>query len=227
MCRFFPDNNAKLEKIILGENFSFNGDGTTTVAENIAVLPTPSAELIEGANGNWYTADGTAYTASEIPNRTAATYYVYIPALALIDTNSFAINKVEDQEVYETMKSQGKVNDGEIYIIDENVNAVLHSEQYLNEEKKRQARANIGALAKEDLKNASETESGLMSPTDKMRLNTLRNAEMLENKTDEIAANATNEQYPTVAAVKHYVDNQITEKITEVLGDIEAALAAI
>ena len=200
---------TKLQKIILGEKFSFNGDGTCQPA----MFTTPSAELIEGADGHWYTADGTAYTASEIPNRTAATYYIYIPALAMTDVSAFAINKVEDQEVYETMKSQGKVNDGEIYIIDENVNAVLHSEQYLSEEKKRQARANIGALAKEDLKNASETESGLMSPTDKMRLDILRNAEMLENKTDEIAANATDEQYPTVAAVKHYVDNQIFDNI--------------
>lgn len=200
---------TKLQKIILGENFSFNGDGTCQPA----MFTTPSAELIEGADGHWYAVDGTAYTASEIPNRTAATYYVYIPALTTTDVSAFAINKVEDQEVYETMKSQGKVNEDEIYIIDENVNAVLHSEQYLSEEKKRQARANIDALAKEDLKNASETESGLMSPIDKMRLNALRNAEMLENKTDEITVNATDEQYPTAAAVKHYVDNQISDNI--------------
>lgn len=62
-----------LEQITLGENFSFNGDGTTT--NNIGVLPTPSSTYVEYANGKWYLEDGTSYSVTEIPNQTAGTYY--------------------------------------------------------------------------------------------------------------------------------------------------------
>ena len=72
-------NNYKLEEIILGENFSFNGDGTCTP---VAVFPTPSTEYIESADGNWYDIDGNAYAPTAIPNKTAGTYYA---AFDLID----------------------------------------------------------------------------------------------------------------------------------------------
>ena len=56
-----------LEKLILGPDFSFDGDGKVT--ENKAVLPAPVG------GGKWYNADsGDAYLASEIPELTAATY---------------------------------------------------------------------------------------------------------------------------------------------------------
>lgn len=57
-----------LEKITLGENFSFNGDGTTTDPSHHAILPTP-------ASGYWYRADGTAYSPADVPSRKADTYY--------------------------------------------------------------------------------------------------------------------------------------------------------
>lgn len=66
-------NLTSLEKITLGENFSFNGDGTATPA----VLPTPDATYISGADGNWYDKDGNAYASDSIPNG-AGTYYAFI-----------------------------------------------------------------------------------------------------------------------------------------------------
>lgn len=62
---------SRLEKITFGENFSFNGDGTCTAA----VLPTPDATYITGADGNWYDLDGDAFAPADIPTTTAATYY--------------------------------------------------------------------------------------------------------------------------------------------------------
>ena len=66
-------NMTSLEKITLGVNFSFNGDGTATPA----VLPTPDATYISGADGNWYDSTGAAYSVSTItvPN----TYYAVKP----------------------------------------------------------------------------------------------------------------------------------------------------
>ena len=63
---------SKLEKIILGKNFTFLGDGTSN---EIGSLPTPSSTYITGADGNWYTIDGNAYSVANVPNLTAATYY--------------------------------------------------------------------------------------------------------------------------------------------------------
>lgn len=62
---------TSLSKITLGENFSFNGDGTTTDPSHHAILPTP-------ASGYWYRADGTAYSPADVPNRTAAVYYAVL-----------------------------------------------------------------------------------------------------------------------------------------------------
>lgn len=74
-------NLTSLEKITLGENFSFNGDGTATPA----VLPTPDATYISGADGNWYDEDGVAYAVTAIPTG-AGTYYA---AVNLIDGTYF------------------------------------------------------------------------------------------------------------------------------------------
>lgn len=73
-------NMPRLKKITLGENFSFNGDGTTTA--NAAVLPTPDSAYIREADGNWYDIDKNAFEPSAIPNKTAGTYYA---SLALVD----------------------------------------------------------------------------------------------------------------------------------------------
>ena len=64
------DGVTALEKITIGENFRFAGDGTGTAA----VLPTT-------ADGNWYDADGNAYVPAEIPEGVAGTYYASLDAI--------------------------------------------------------------------------------------------------------------------------------------------------
>lgn len=66
MIRFFPENIGALKKVILGKNFSFNGDGATTT--NIAVLPTPSG-------GMWYNASGDGFAPADVPDKVNATYF--------------------------------------------------------------------------------------------------------------------------------------------------------
>ena len=71
---------SRVKKVIIGENFRFNGDGSNTTAANKAILPTPSNPPISGTDGYWYTEDGTAYTAAEIQamDNPAGTYYASI-----------------------------------------------------------------------------------------------------------------------------------------------------
>lgn len=66
MSRFFPDVIGALKKIILGKNFSFNGDGATT--SNAAVLPTPP-------EGMWYNAYGDEFTPQNVPDLVCASYF--------------------------------------------------------------------------------------------------------------------------------------------------------
>jgi surface protein len=62
---------VRLESITVGENFSFNGDGSLSKV----VLPTPDATYIPETKGVWYNADTLqSYTSAEIPNKTSATY---------------------------------------------------------------------------------------------------------------------------------------------------------
>ncbi len=63
-----------LEKLTLGANFDFNGDGSITPTTGAyPSLPNPAA--IDGQATLWYNAaNDTYYTAAEIPEETAATY---------------------------------------------------------------------------------------------------------------------------------------------------------
>lgn len=65
----------RLQTVTLGDKFSFNG----ATDARLTNLPTPNPAYIPGADGYWYTADGTRYAPSEIPNNTAATYYAVKP----------------------------------------------------------------------------------------------------------------------------------------------------
>ncbi len=59
-----------LQKLILGEKFDFDGNGTVTA---VATLPNPGK--VDGQSAMWYNAaNGTYYAANEIPEMTAATY---------------------------------------------------------------------------------------------------------------------------------------------------------
>lgn len=64
-----------LKKIVLGKNFTFEGDGTSA-ANKVSYLPTPSSKYIDGADGNWYAEDGTVYIPADVPNLTYSAYYV-------------------------------------------------------------------------------------------------------------------------------------------------------
>ena len=64
-----------LEKLILGENFDFDGDGTVS-----ATVSLPNPVKIDGQETKWYNAaNDTYYVASEIPAETAATYVAAVP----------------------------------------------------------------------------------------------------------------------------------------------------
>ena len=71
---FLSGCNA-LEKIILGKNFSFDGDGSFTKWTFVM----PSSTKVNGWDGNWYDADGNAYAPSAILEETARTYYAVKP----------------------------------------------------------------------------------------------------------------------------------------------------
>ena len=87
LMQMFQDM-PRLRKITLGENFSFNGDGSTSYTEDIfdedgnlehpkhiAELPAPDPKYIDGADGKWYVINGNSYSPSEVPKKTANTYY--------------------------------------------------------------------------------------------------------------------------------------------------------
>lgn len=65
------ENLRSLRKITLGENFVFAGDGTDTPA----VLPTPSADYIDGADGLWYNENGEGFAPADVPDKVNAIYY--------------------------------------------------------------------------------------------------------------------------------------------------------
>lgn len=61
-----------IEKLTLGENFNFTGNGTVTEANQVK-LPAPVD--VNGSPAKWYNAEnGLYYTPQEIPAETAATY---------------------------------------------------------------------------------------------------------------------------------------------------------
>ena len=65
---------TSLEELTLGANFCFTGNGTAAAV----TLPNPAA--IDGQATKWYNAEtGEYYDASEIPEKTAATYVAAVP----------------------------------------------------------------------------------------------------------------------------------------------------
>lgn len=80
---FLSCNNLK--KVTVGPNFSINGDGTNTTAANKAILPTPSSDYIDGADGNWYTFNGDSYAPDAMKDKTAETYYASYDIVADMD----------------------------------------------------------------------------------------------------------------------------------------------
>ena len=69
------DNCPNLQKLTLGENFSFDANGNVT--NYLVKLPNPG--MIDGQTTVWYNADtGVYYTAAEIPEKVAATYIAVV-----------------------------------------------------------------------------------------------------------------------------------------------------
>lgn len=88
MSAIFNNCNS-LKKIILGEKFSFNGNGSAT-GSNVAVIPTPNSANIPGADGNWYDVNGNAIAPSTVPDKTFGVYYA-TPAIAEEDMNQMVL----------------------------------------------------------------------------------------------------------------------------------------
>ena len=63
-----------LEKLVLGADFSFDGDGKVTTASYKLSLPAPN-----NSEGVWYDEAGNAYAPADIPEETAGTYYAVKP----------------------------------------------------------------------------------------------------------------------------------------------------
>lgn len=69
----------KLSEVVLGANFSFSGNGSTT-----CVFPTPNSSYIDWADGKWYNAETrVGYTPVNVPNNTAATYVAVQPVVPI------------------------------------------------------------------------------------------------------------------------------------------------
>ncbi len=67
---------SSLEKLVLGENFKFDGNGNVPAGEKLT-LPVPAA--VEGGDGKWYNVDtGVGYLPNELPEG-AATYVAAVP----------------------------------------------------------------------------------------------------------------------------------------------------
>ncbi|MBR5794533.1 MAG: BspA family leucine-rich repeat surface protein [Erysipelotrichaceae bacterium] len=108
----------KLQKVTIGENFSFNGDGTCT---NIPVLPTPNVTHITGADGYWYEPSGNTLLASEISSKVAKTYYgspelvrdfsVLVKTGSLIDIGKEIRNKTNTDTRYKPSEMATAINE--------------------------------------------------------------------------------------------------------------------
>lgn len=112
-----------LQEVHLGENFSFNGDGTCT---NVPVLPTPNSSYITGADGYWYETSGNAMLSSEIPSKKAGTYYgsselvrdfnVLVKTGSLIDIATEIRNKANTDTRYKPSEMATAISDLSIEI---------------------------------------------------------------------------------------------------------------
>ena len=140
MYNMFKDCH-NLKKVILGSKFSINGDGTNTAAANKLVLPTPSADYIEGADGMWYTINGTSYAPNGVKDKTSETYYASYDIVADIDVivkneslldTARAIREISQDDDRYTPSQFGnkirniKVENNQVGLqVDENGNAIL------------------------------------------------------------------------------------------------------
>lgn len=97
-------NMPRLQKITIGENFSFNGDGTCA-----AVLPTPDSTYIDSADGNWYNSSGKVFAPAEVAeadtylaSQTVLEEFWNVPVLVKYGTLVHIANALRDVTESET-----------------------------------------------------------------------------------------------------------------------------
>lgn len=91
MTHMLNEHN-RLQKLTLGEKFSIDGFGKITDSAKKAVIPTPTATYITGANGTWYDVNGNAIAPTAIPDGTFGVYYA-TPALVEEDADKMVLVK--------------------------------------------------------------------------------------------------------------------------------------
>lgn len=91
MTNMLNEHN-RLQKLTLGEKFSIDGFGQITTSSKKAVIPTPTATYITGANNVWYDANGNAIAPTAIPDKTFGVYYA-TPAFVEDDANELVLVK--------------------------------------------------------------------------------------------------------------------------------------
>ena len=95
-----------LAEITVGENFSFDGNGTLDETTR-AYLPTPYPSHIPGADRKWHAkSDGAAYAPKDVPDDKADTYYAVVPeeAYATLYANGtmiFTVNEPTSEQAAE------------------------------------------------------------------------------------------------------------------------------
>ena len=85
-----------------------------------------------------------------------------------INVENLVINKIKDEETYDYIAANNLFNSNEVYSIEYPNTSVRHTEQELTEAQKVQARTNIDAAS---TAIATTTAKGLMSTSDKIKLN--------------------------------------------------------
>lgn len=92
LMNMFTQCNS-LRKVTLGSKFSINGNGSNTNAANKLILPTPSSDYIEGADGNWYDCLDNTYAANNIPDKTANIYFAVLSEAFDSDTTPVIVTR--------------------------------------------------------------------------------------------------------------------------------------
>lgn len=95
---------CRLEKITLGPNFSFNGNGSC----NRTTLPNQTGAYVPGADGNWYTRHREAYAPADVPSNKAATYYA---TLDMVNDLEYLIKNGSMLDIADAIRAKANITD--------------------------------------------------------------------------------------------------------------------
>ena len=111
-----------IEKITLGEKFSFNGNGNLSNSYS-ATMPIPRVDYIPGATGNWYDVHGNAIAPSEVPDQKHGVYY---SSSAIAEEDMAGMVLVKKKNLMRTAAAiRSKLGSGKAYTHDEFADALL------------------------------------------------------------------------------------------------------